>query len=165
MDGYAQILKDNIEFCKLEKEAGDAYAELDELMKEVLKNYGGWERGVSRKGFGKAVSESAMLAYLSFVLLPISYGITFDFLGGNLIASFMQIRALLELLARCYLADVEDISAEHDGFFQNRLKFIEFLENREIGRISRARRIRALGEAIDQLGTHEAIGEACYCCL
>jgi hypothetical protein len=125
MDGYAQILKDNIEFCKLEREAGDAYAELAELMKEVLENYGSWEKGHSREGFGKAVGESAMLTYLSFVLLPLSYGIAFDFLGGNLIASFMQMRALLEQLAKCYLADVEDINAEHDGFFQNRLRFIE----------------------------------------
>lgn len=124
MDGYAQILKDNIRFCKLEREARDAYAELDELMKEVL-NYGSWEKGHSREGFWKAVGESAMLVYLSFVLIPLSYGIAFDFLGGNLPASFMQMRALLEQLAQCYLADVEDINAEHDGSFQNRLKFIE----------------------------------------
>jgi hypothetical protein len=145
MDGYAQILKDNIEFCKLEREAGDAYAELSELMKEVLKDYGSWGKGVSREGFGKAVGESAMLTYLSFVLLPLSYGIAFDFLGGNLIASFMQMRALLEQLAKCYLADVE--------------------EHSEISRISRVGRTQALGEAIRQLGAHEAIGEARHRCL
>jgi hypothetical protein len=94
MDGWAEILKDNVEFCKSEREAGDAYAELNEFMKEVLKTHGSWEKGVTRDVFGKAVGESAMLTYLSFVLPPLSYGVAFDFLGGNLIASFMQMRAL-----------------------------------------------------------------------
>ena len=125
LDGYAAIMKDNVQFCNSNEEARDAFTELTGFMKDVLSKYTAWEKTVPREKFGKAVASSAMLTYLSFVLQPLSYGIFYDFLGGNLMASFMQARTLLELLAKCYLADTEEIEPAHDGFFQNRLAFIE----------------------------------------
>jgi hypothetical protein len=125
VDGYAAIMKDNIQFCKSNKEAGDAYTELTGFMRDVFSTYTAWEKTLPRERFGRAVASSAMLTYLSFVLQPLCYGIFYDFLGGNLMASFMQARALLELLAKCYLADTQEIEPGHNGFFQNRLAFIE----------------------------------------
>lgn len=118
-------MKDNVQFCMSNKEAGDAYNELTGFMKDVLSTYTAWEKTMPGEKFGKATASSAMLTYLSFVLQPLSYGIFYDFLGGNLMASFMQARTVLELLAKCYLADTEEIEPAHDGFFQNRLAFIE----------------------------------------
>jgi len=59
-----------------------------------------------REALRGPLSVSLSLTFLSFVLLPLSYGIFFDFLAGNLVASFMQARTLLEQLAKCYLADI-----------------------------------------------------------
>lgn len=89
IDGYAGIMKDNVHFCESTKDGREANAELTGFMQEVVSRYGAWEKTVPRETFGKAVGSSAMLNYLSFVLPPLSYGIFFDFLGGNLIASFM----------------------------------------------------------------------------
>jgi len=122
IDGQAHILKDNIRFCQSCREAGDTYTELKDLAKEALASGLGWEQDISSGAFGKAVGKSAMLTYLSFVLLPLSYGILFDFLAGNLVASFMQARTLLEQLAKCFLADIEEMD---ESFFQERLRFIE----------------------------------------
>jgi hypothetical protein len=90
IDGQAQILKDNIRFCQSSREAGDAYTELKLLAQEALASGFRWEQEISSEAFGKAVGRSAMLTYLSFVLMPLSYGIFFDYLAGNLVASFMQ---------------------------------------------------------------------------
>jgi len=99
------------------------------LAEEALASGLRWEEEISAEAFGKAVGRSAMLTYLSFVLMPLSYGILFDFLAGNLVASFMQARTLLEQLAKCFLADIEEMN---ESFFQDRLRFIE--ESRSIAK-------------------------------
>jgi hypothetical protein len=120
IDGLAGILKDNIQFCKSTREANEAYNQLKDFTKEVITIYGRWESKLSRETLGKALGESAMLNFLSFVSLPLSYGIFFDFEAGNLLACFMQARSLLEQLARCYRADVE-ICEGQSSFFHKRL--------------------------------------------
>jgi hypothetical protein len=143
IDGLAGILKDNIQFCKSTREADEAYNQLKDFTKEVITIYGRWESKLSRETLGKAFGESAMLNFLSFVLLPLSYGIFFDFMAGNLVASFMQARTLLEQLAKCYLADVE-ICERQSSFFHKRLQHIG--DSRGIGKM-----IETLGPDAKQL--------------
>lgn len=140
VDGYAGIMQDNVQFCNSNKAAGDAYAELTGFMKDILFRYSAWDKMVPREKRGNAVASSAMLTYVSYVLQPLACGIFYDFLGGNLIASFMQARALLELLAKCYLADTEEVDLADKGFFQDRLAFIE--------------KSRKITEAIKSLGSN-----------
>lgn len=63
-----------------------------------------------------------MMNYIFAVLQPLSNGILLDFLAGNLPACFMQLRTLIEQLAKCFNADTQ---FPEESFFQDRLKKLE----------------------------------------
>lgn len=69
----------------------------------------------------------AMLNYIFAVLNPLYLGIELDFLAGNLPSSFLQMRTLLEQLAKCYAADLR---FQDQDRFQVRLERIERLIDR-----------------------------------
>ena len=72
--------------------------------------------------------------------MPLSYGIYFDFLGGNLPVCFTQLRMLLEQLAKCSMSDLKypDLT-----FFQERIKSLETEMERERGSLTELIRIVA----------------------
>lgn len=123
---YARILAENDSFCKSNSDAREASTELMNLMDEA-KLYTMWENNVLPSEFGKTVSASAMATYLSFIFRPLAFGVHLDFLAGNVVAVFMQLRTLLEQLAKCYQADTLPEASE-ETFFQNRLLIVEKMQ-------------------------------------
>ena len=122
---FVNILKENDAFCKSNPDAREADAELTLLMNESM-IYNRWDKFIPWSEFGKATARSAMITYLAFILRPLAFGIYLDFLGGNLVAVFMQLRALLEQLAKCNHAD--SLRNTHDeSFFQTLLEAVEQL--------------------------------------
>src|SRR3989304_6063539 len=73
--------------------------------------------------------------------MPLSYGIYFDFLGGNLPVCFTQLRMLLEQLAKCSMSDLKypDLT-----FFQERIKSLETEMERERGSLTELIRSRSI---------------------
>jgi hypothetical protein len=122
---FVNILKENDTFCKSNPDAREADTELQNLMNESM-IYNAWDKFIPWSEFGKATAESAMITYLAFILRPLAFGIYLDFLGGNLVAVFMQLRTLLEQLAKCNHADSLR-NTHHESFFQTRLEAVEQL--------------------------------------
>ena len=143
VEAFATVLAENTAFCKLNLDCRETYIEIQNLM-----NYARyctlWEDQVSPSELGKTVSESAMFTYLSYILRPLAWGIFLDFLAGNEIAAFMQLRTLLEQLAKCYEADVMT-ELSNVTFFQKRIIALE--ETRR----STSKIIGALGPGSEEL--------------
>lgn len=74
----------------------------------------------------------AIISFIHFVLLPLSCAVNFDFLGGNLPACFMQLRLLIEQLAKCFFADLnyQDLNLAGD-----KIEHLETEKGRHITRI------------------------------
>lgn len=96
---YASILRENEAFCRSNSDAREASAELRNLVNEA-RGSTMWESQVTPDRFARVVSCSAMGTYLSFIFRPLAFGIYLDFLVGNVISVFMQLRTLLEQLAK-----------------------------------------------------------------
>jgi len=83
--------------------------------------------------------ERSMAFFIYHVLVPFSYAIYLDLLAGNVPACFMELRFMLESLAKCYMADLRYPEVQ---FFQMRLELLE----RE--RLSISRVMEKLGEEL-----------------
>jgi len=64
----------------------------------------------------------SMFFFLHHILMPFSYAIYVDILAGNIPVCFMQLRLMLESLAKCYLADSEH---PNSSFFQEKFELLE----------------------------------------
>jgi hypothetical protein len=113
------VLEENEAFCKSNEIGHETELEIVELMNDAIDNVV-WE--VKEIDWRKLFSKYAMLNYFFSILMPVSYGIYFDYLGGNLPMCFTQLRALLEQLAKCFMSD-----ARHPDlpFFQERIVALE----------------------------------------
>ena len=113
------ILEENETFCKSNEIGHETWVEIVELMNDAIDNVV-WE--VKEIDWRNLFSKYAMLNYFFSILMPVSYGIYFDYLGGNLPVCFAQLRTLLEQLAKCFMSDVRhpDLS-----FFQERIRALE----------------------------------------
>lgn len=113
------IMEENEAFCQSNQTAREACTEIVELMNDAV-DHVQWEAKLS--GWDRLFPKFAMLNYLFSVLMPIPYAINLDFLTGNLPACFMQLRTLLEQLAKCCLSDLryQDLA-----FFQDKMMKLE----------------------------------------
>jgi len=84
-------------------ELGKAFREAVELMNDVIDYY---PRGDPNK-VSDLLVRSAFLFSILHVIWPLSAGIFFDLLIGNLPACFMQLRLLVETAAKALLVDYE----------------------------------------------------------
>ena len=119
------ILEENEAFCKSNDIAHETWVEIVELMNDAIDKVL-WE--TKEIDWKTLFPRYAMLNYFFSVLMPLSYGIYFNFLGGNLPVCFTQLRTLLEQLVKCSMSDrtYPDLS-----FFQERIKSLEEAMKRE----------------------------------
>ena len=93
------IIPNNEKFL-LEKTT-DAYNEVIELMNDAVDNVVFFSEDKNKRGYLK----STLFFFTHHILLPYSYAIYTDLMVGNLPACFMELRAMLEALAKCYFAE------------------------------------------------------------
>lgn len=100
---FAQIvgvMRENEKFIR--GNAKGAYEEVIELINDVIDEIG---FAVGKPKREKDYLEYSMSFFTYHVLMPFSYAIYLDLLAGNVPACFMELRLMLESLAKCYLAD------------------------------------------------------------
>lgn len=111
----AEQLRENEAF--LEMKAKETYSEaIDLIMDAIDYSFVAVKRGVPH------MVESSISFFLNHILMPLSYAVYLDLLAGNLLSCFMQIRFMLESLARCYIADIKFDTLD---FFQEKLYAVE----------------------------------------
>jgi hypothetical protein len=123
IDRYARVLSDNDSFCRSNPDALEAFIQLKSLTDDA-RRYTAWEETVPPEQFRKRVTSSAMDTYICFIFRPLAFAAYFDFLAGNIVTVFMQLRALLEQLAKCYQADMLPEAAK-ESFFAKRVQIVE----------------------------------------
>ena len=112
-----EVMRQNEEF--LRKNAKSTYEEVIELINDAIDNVA---LAVGRAERDKDYLERSMAFFTYHVLMPFSYAIYLDLLVANLPACFMELRLMLESLAKCYLADAKHSEA---AFFQERIELLE----------------------------------------
>lgn len=112
-------MEENEAFCQSNATARETLSEIVELINDAI-DHVHWE--VKTPEWNEQFPKFALLNYLFSVLMPVSYAIRLDFLAGNLPASFMQLRVLLEQVAKCFFSDLNypDLS-----FFQEKMVMLE----------------------------------------
>lgn len=85
----------------------------------------------------------SMAFFLLHILMPFSYAIYVDLLVGNIPACFMELRLILESLAKCYLADSRYANRD---FFEKRMKLLQGELERE--RVSISKLMKQLGQEV-----------------
>lgn len=70
----------------------------------------------------KLRTESAIYFYATHVLMPSSYALLINLTTSNLPACFRDLRFMMEMLAKCYLADIEH---KEFSFFERRLHALQ----------------------------------------
>jgi hypothetical protein len=123
VEHYARIYSENVAFCKSNPDALRAAIQLSNLTDDA-RTYTAWEETVSPEQFRNRVTRSAMDTYICFIFRPLAFAAYFDFLAGNVVTVFMQLRALLEQLAKCYEADMMPKTA-NESFFATRVQIVD----------------------------------------
>jgi hypothetical protein len=95
-----EIIKENEEFLK--KEAKETFNEVIELINDAI-DYVAFV--VERKTAKEDYVKHPMFFFIYHVLMPFSYGIYADLLLGNLPVCFIELRLIVESLAKCYIAE------------------------------------------------------------
>ena len=119
------IMDDNFSFFQSNPIAKVTLTEVEGLLEDAQK-YIGWKE-LPEDTKGQYAVKFATTNFIHFVLLPLSCAISFDFLGGNLPACFMQLRVLIEQLAKCFFADVnyQDLT-----LWSDKIKLLEAKDRR-----------------------------------
>jgi hypothetical protein len=123
VERYARVLSENDSFCRSNPDALEASIQLQSLTDDA-RRYTAWEEMVNPEQFRKRVTSSAMDTYICFIFRPLAFAAYFDFLAGNVVTVFMQLRTLLEQLAKCYQADMLPDAAK-ESFFATRVQIVE----------------------------------------
>jgi hypothetical protein len=123
VEHYARIYSENVAFCKSNPDALRAAIQLSNLTDDA-RTYTAWEETVSPEQFRNRVTRSAMDTYVCFIFRSLAFAAYFDFLAGNVVTVFMQLRTLLEQLAKCYQADLLP-EAVNETFFADRVQVVE----------------------------------------
>jgi len=116
-DYIIKVMRENEEF--LRKNAKETCDEVVELMNDAIDYV---MHAVKRKESRKDYVNRSMAFFLHHILMPFSYAIYVDLLVGNIPACFMELRLMLESLAKCYFADLK---YPDRTFFQERLELLE----------------------------------------
>lgn len=116
-DYAMKIMKENENF--LRSNAEETYGDVIDLINDAIDLVGfAVERDKSREEYVKHPT----VFFLHHILMPSSYAIQTNLLTGNLPVCFMQLRLMLESLAKCYLADLK---YPDQRFFQEKLELLE----------------------------------------
>lgn len=137
-DHIVEVMRENEKF--LRKSAKGTYEEVIELINDAIDNVG---LAVERPEREKDYLEHSTAFFTYHVLMPFSYAVYLDLLAGNVPACFMQLRLILESLAKCYLADSRHPKA---SFFQERLELLE--REMEQARLSTSKMMKELGKRL-----------------
>ena len=132
------VMRENEEFIL--KNARGAYDEVIELINDAIDEV---QLAVNRPDKEKDYFERSITFFTYHTLMPFSHAIYLDLLAGNVPASFMEMRLILESLAKCYLADLRYPEV---GFFQTRLERLE--REMEQTKLSTSKALRELGEKL-----------------
>jgi len=125
-----KVIRENAEF--LNNNAEEAYTEVVNLASDAIGYFGfAVKDGKSQEDRVSLYLERSMAFFFHHVLWPFSCAIHTDVLTGNLPACFMELRLMLESLAKCYLADSK---YPEQTFFQERLRLLEG-EKRSISKL------------------------------
>jgi hypothetical protein len=125
-----KVIRENGEF--LNNNAEEAYTEVVNLASDAIDYFGfAVKDGKSQEDRVSLYLERSMAFFFHHVLWPFSCAIHTDVLTGNLPACFMELRLMLESLAKCYLADSKYPA---QAFFQERLRLLEE-EKRSISKL------------------------------
>jgi hypothetical protein len=133
-----EVMRENEKFIR--QNAKGTYEEVVELINDAIDEVG---LAVNRPEREKGYLEHSMTFFTYHVLMPFSYAIYLDLLAGNVPASFMVLRLMLESLAKCYLADSRYPEVT---FFQARLERLE--QEMEQTKVSTSKAMRELGEKL-----------------
>ena len=94
----------------------------------------------------KLYTERATYFYAYHVLTPSSYSIFTNLLIGSLPSCFRELRFMIEILAKCYLADLK---YPNESFFKNKLQILGD-EKKSDGKVKREHDfIREFGEKVN----------------
>jgi len=107
-----KVMRGNEEF--LLKNAKESYNEVIELVNDAI--------DLAKQEEKSDYAKFSMAFFIYHILMPYSYAIYVDLLAGNLPVCFMQLRLMLESLAKCYLADSR---YANQPFFQRRFELLE----------------------------------------
>ncbi len=129
------VMQENEEF--LRKNATSTYEETVALINDAIDNVG---LAVGRPEREKDYLERSVVFFIYHVLMPFSYALYLDLLAGNVPACFMELRLMLESLAKCYIADAK---YSERAFFQERLELLE--QEMEQARVSTSKLMKELG--------------------
>lgn len=125
-----KVIRENGEF--LNNNAEEAYTEVVNLASDAIGYFGfAVKDGKSQEERVSLYLERSMAFFFHHVLWPFSCAIHTDVLTGNLPACFMELRLMVESLAKCYLADLK---YPEQTFFQERLRLLEE-ERRSISKL------------------------------
>jgi len=126
-----QVMQGNEDFVR--NNAKETYDEIVELIIDAIDYVG---LAVRRPGSAEEYVKRSIPFFLQHILMPFSYGIYLDLIAGNIPACFMELRLMLESLAKCYLADLR---YPDESFFQTKFELLQD-EN-----LSTAKLLRELG--------------------
>jgi len=117
LDNTVKIMRENEEFLRNNTE--ETYEAVVGLINYAIDLIGSNVKGEkSRKDYVR----HSMFFFLLHILMPSSYAIYINWLIGNLPTCFMELRLILEVLVKCYLADLE---YPDKNFFQEKLELLE----------------------------------------
>jgi len=126
-DYITMVMKENETF--LDENAGEIY---DEVLDLILDSIEYVSRAVKRERSREEYVKHPTVFFLHHILMPSSYAIQTDLLTGNLPVCFMQLRLMLESLAKCYLADLK---YPDQSFFQEKLELLEIETKMKNGKV------------------------------
>ncbi len=119
LEAAIPVLRQNAEFCGSNQAARETRTELSRLMNDGVDHIV-WI--AKFKDWHQIRTWSSTANYVFSMLFPLAQGIYLDFLAGNVPSCFMQLRMLVEQVARCLRSDVE---YPREEFFQDRLDKLE----------------------------------------
>ena len=133
-----EVMRENEKFIR--SNAKETYEEVIELINDAIDEVG---LAVKRPERERDYLEHSTTFFTYHVLMPFSYAIYLDLLAGNVPACFMELRLMLESLAKCYLADSRHTEAT---FFQMRIELLE--QEMEQTKLSTSKAMKELGEKL-----------------
>ena len=138
LDYYFEIIKENEVF--LHENAEETYQEILKFLNDVI-DY--MVQEAKKKEARDNYVENPMPFFLYHILMPQSYAILSDLLVGNLPACFMELRLILEAMAKCYLAST---CCPDESFFEIKLESLESVSD-EL-KISISKLLKIFGDKI-----------------
>lgn len=133
-----EVIRENEKF--LRDNAEGTYKEVIDLINDAIDNV---SLAVEKPEREKDYLEHSMAFFTYHVLMPFSHAVYMDLLAGNVPACFMELRLILESLAKCYLADSGYPEAP---FFQTRLELLG--QEMERAKLSTSKAMKGLGEEL-----------------